>query len=621
MRLPAGASPDVIQDDCPAPLVGLAVCGHVDVPLDYHRPGSGTTPIFFGLISHWGGGPAESAILVNYGGPGGGTTTDAYAVAVTLATFGTNLDVHDLLLIDDRGRGLSGTIDCPALQHGTELIPEATADCADQLGPVARDYASADIAMDTEAVRLALGYDLIDYYGGSYGAMDVTAYALRYAEHLRSIVLDSPYGTPMLRLTTPLQDTARESSQVMANACLDSPTCASDHPDGMAEYERLVQAVHTHPVEGDAYNADGQLVHVRIDERAMFNSIVFSNLGEVVAAGASLEGGDPGPLLRLGAEYFLPANGVVDWGDPAAYSNGAFTATVCDDLRPPWSWSESRHRRQLDYEMAIRSLPADAFRPFSKLLVGNPWSDFTQVCVWWAKHRRSSPVVPPGAEFPDTPTLVLAGSLEVIQRESQSVASLYPAATFVPQVGAMHETVVWTQCAEGLASGFVESLQVPDTTCSKTPETVLPAIGRFPLAVSDAKPAQVDPAGNNEVGPDERRAVTVAVAAATDALQRSLIGSGDGVGLRGGTFHTDYGASSWVSTLAGVRFAQDLAVDGTVTWEPFGSFTADLVLSDTGSAGGTIHVEGSWQARGPVGTFVVTGELGGLNVDLLVPEA
>jgi hypothetical protein len=35
------------------------------------------------------------------------------------------------------------------------------------------------------------------------------------------------------------------------------------------------------------------------------------------------------------------------------------------------------------------------------------------------------------------------------------------------------------------------------------------------------------------------------VATAVDALQRSIIGSGNGVGLRGGTFHTDYGVTQW----------------------------------------------------------------------------
>ena len=47
----------------------------------------------------------------------------------------------------------------------------------------------------------------------------------------------------------------------------------------------------------------------------------------------------------------------------------------------------------------------------------------------------------------------------------------------------------------------------------------------------------------NQVGESERKVVTVAVATATDALQPSTIGSGNGVGLRAGTFESTVDAS------------------------------------------------------------------------------
>jgi hypothetical protein len=48
---------------------------------------------------------------------------------------------------------------------------------------------------------------------------------------------------------------------------------------------------------------------------------------------------------------------------------------------------------------------------------------------------------------------------------------------------------------------------------------------------------------------------------------------------------------------------------------------ADLVIAGPGTAGGTIHVVGYWEAPGPVGNFKITGKLGGKNVAVLVPEA
>jgi hypothetical protein len=49
----------------------------------------------------------------------------------------------------------------------------------------------------------------------------------------------------------------------------------------------------------------------------------------------------------------------------------------------------------------------------------------------------------------------------------------------------------------------------------------LAGFGRFPLVAADARPAEIDPDGDNEIGTPERKVVTVAVTRAIDALQRS----------------------------------------------------------------------------------------------------
>jgi len=114
-QLPASATANAIPTKCPPEAVG-AVCGYVKVPLDRTNASLGKIRINFELYPHFASGPAESAILANIGGPGVTTTgiRDFW-----LGLYGANLDVHDLLLIDDRGRGLSDAIDCAELQHAT----------------------------------------------------------------------------------------------------------------------------------------------------------------------------------------------------------------------------------------------------------------------------------------------------------------------------------------------------------------------------------------------------------------------------------------------------------------------------------------------------------------------
>src|SRR4029077_14697637 len=128
-----------------------AVCGYVNVPFDRKHPKQGIIPIYFELYLHAGPGPAESAILANFGGPGiatSGKRSHAFAL------FERNLDVHDMLLIDDRGRGLSGALgvnNCLEVQYGMAPWDQALADCAAELGDAASRYGTGDIAQDTDA--------------------------------------------------------------------------------------------------------------------------------------------------------------------------------------------------------------------------------------------------------------------------------------------------------------------------------------------------------------------------------------------------------------------------------------------------------------------------------------
>jgi hypothetical protein len=62
-------------------------------------------------------------------------------------------------------------------------------------------------------------------------------------------------------------------------------------------------------------------------------------------------------------------------------------------------------------------------------------------------------------------------------------------------------------------------------------------------------------------------------------------------------------------------------VNGVVKWNADKTLFADLVVMGSGTKGGSLHVEGAWEAPGPVGDFKVSGTLGDDNVAVLVPEA
>lgn len=619
MAAPIPAS--VIPAVCPEPTASL--CGYLPVPLDRKHPLGPKIQIYFEVYPHTNAGPAQSAIVPNFGGPGPGTT---YTRDGMQFFFANNLDVHDLLLIDDRGRGLSGTIDCPELQHGTAGFAQSEIDCAAQLGDAASRYGTGDIAEDVEAVRAALGYDLLDYYGGSYGGADATAYASRFGEHLRSVTLDAPLSTPGMNELLRLRQRTHADPRMVGLDCLRSVLCSQEGLEPGEILEELAETVREHPVEGDTHDAFGNAVHVRIDEDALLNFVVtfpigpFINTGEILAAAKALKHGDPAPLLRLGADgqYTL----VGDSGDPTFYSAGAYYATACMDAIEAWDWSEPVSARQEQFNEAVSDLPEDYYAPFSKAAATDLlFSTHGRQCFWWERPTPPSPITPPHAVFTHAPTLVLDGDLDnrVPFEETNEVADLFPNSTTVIVAEAGHETVNWTACAFNLVSQFIENLQTGDTSCANAPETVFPAVGRFPFVVQDARPAEIDPSGSNQIDVFERKTVTVSVATAIDALKRSLINAGDGVGLRGGTFHTDF--FSGITTFTDCSFVTDVIVNGTLLWAIDNSVVADLTLSGPGTAGGTLHVTGFFLTPGPVGNFSVTGTLGGKQVATLVPEA
>jgi len=634
MSLPALVSKNIVPVTCSsdAQSAGASLCGYVNVPLDRKHPKQGTIAIYFEQYLNSSGKPAVSAILGNFGGPGVTTTGSRGGF---LGIFGANLDVHDLLLIDDRGRGLSATINCPPLQQGTVSFDQGVADCAAQLGIAASRYGTGDIAADVDAVRDALGYDLVDYYGGSYGGEDVSAYATHFGSHLRSIVLDAPCGAPYLDETRFAIEWYRTHAEIPTTSrqCQYSPLCSADHPYPEAELEALIAAIRLNPVVGQAYDANGNLVKVQMDEDALLNYVLdnptgeFLSTGEVFAAARSLWQGDTRPLLRLGAEGYFPIN--PNYGDPTGISAGAYLATSCVDVKQPYHWSLPIPERIEQLDEAIFSVPFWYFSPFSReastgLVFSYGAINGGRACIEWEKPTPSSPVLPPYPIYLSTPTLVLTGSLDrrVPFAEVSQVATYFPNSTLVTVVGAGHETVNWGQCPVNLASGFVETLQVPDTTCAQSPETVWPSVGRFPLYAKDARPAQPDSSGMNRIGPQEEKVVSVAVATAVDALQRSIIGYGNGVGLRGGTFHTDYEATQWTTTLTDCAFSKDVFVSGTINWYANNSLDAELTVSGPGTGGGTLTITGGWLVfGGPLGNFSVTGTLGGKQVAVLVPEA
>ncbi len=178
-------------------------CGSIEVPFEREDPSYGTTEIGFAVLP--ASGKSEGAIFAIEGGPGYPSTGTAQAYR---KLFGPLLETRDLVLVDQRGQGISEHANCPDLQRGFGPDALALANCAERLGKRFISYRTAAAADDIDWVRQALGYEEIALYGDSYGTFLGQSYAYRHGDKLEALVLDSAY--PDLRrervVSEPAQD-------------------------------------------------------------------------------------------------------------------------------------------------------------------------------------------------------------------------------------------------------------------------------------------------------------------------------------------------------------------------------------------------------------------------------
>ena len=162
----------VILQPCPR---AAAFCGQISRKLDPSGRVKGDIPIAFILYAHTGPGATAGTIVAQEGGPGLPSIGSRGAYLALYASLRVD---HDLLMVDARGTGDSGVIDCPELQTQGHPIWYVGA-CGRSQG-VSVLYGTGLAVDDMVAVLDALGIGQVDYYGDSYGTFFGQVLAARH---------------------------------------------------------------------------------------------------------------------------------------------------------------------------------------------------------------------------------------------------------------------------------------------------------------------------------------------------------------------------------------------------------------------------------------------------------
>lgn len=243
------------------PMTAAAVCGTLEVPEDRSSPSGRTIRLRVAVIRAQAETPEPDAFVALAGGPGGASTESfGWLPDVFAAVHAT----RDIVLVDQRGTGgsnplvLPPTPDTADLDAGTARArlrawAEAWLESTDA-DP--RQYTSTVAADDLDAVRSALGYDVVDLYGPSYGSTLAQYYLRQHPDHVRVAVMDG--GTP---LDVPVFERMAANSQasldLLFDRCAADPSCAAAFPDLPAEWSDLAGGLATGVATGVTDPATG----------------------------------------------------------------------------------------------------------------------------------------------------------------------------------------------------------------------------------------------------------------------------------------------------------------------------------------------------------------------------
>jgi pimeloyl-ACP methyl ester carboxylesterase len=455
-----------------------AKCGTVSVPVDRSGAVAGGVKLFYERL------PArtksKSTIAIFPGGPGGATTILGYDV---LPVVRSSLPDHDLLLLDQRGTGRSGYLDCDndlaigstplLIGDVSRALGKGVQRCAKKLGAKHSFFTTRDSVADLEDVRQALGIDKFVLVGISYGTRDAEAYARAYPEHVDRIVLDSLVSDTGLDAFS--MHTIRAVPRLLRQLCRGGG-CDGITSDPVADLETLVAKLEQGPMRSSrAVTLEGCSTKVAITRSRLFG--LFSQadedpklLAQLPVAIHEAVNGHPYQLslllsvnsprlficslLKLFDNPFSGA-GVKDDLELAAhaFSSADLVATVCEESQLPWPRDALPSARGAFAERALSALPDSSFAPFDRATVLS--ASLVSICKFWPESQ-DAPALSAGP-LPNVPLLILAGldDLRTPAEDAIDLAATMPGSQLllVPDVG--HSTLTVSGCARRAFKHFM----------------------------------------------------------------------------------------------------------------------------------------------------------------------
>ena len=233
------------------PLSVVGQCGWLEVAENPDEPEARRIRIHVARVPASGRVTEPDPLVFFAGGPGQAATESWPILAGALRKVNES---RDILLVDQRGTGKSHPLKCPQVEFAEALVADwdevaaQTRRCLESIDADPRFYTTTVAMHDIDAARRALGYDVVNLYGGSYGTRAAQVYYRLFPEQVRSIVLD---GVVPQTLALGSEHAIKLDQAVyrILDACEADAACAARFPDTAGKLRDLLRRAIEQPAE------------------------------------------------------------------------------------------------------------------------------------------------------------------------------------------------------------------------------------------------------------------------------------------------------------------------------------------------------------------------------------
>jgi len=280
--------------------------------------------------------PENDPIVPIAGGPGQGSV-EFYAAME--GAFEPLRRDRDILLVDQRGTGMSARMDCPidddAILFETEFSIDDTIefidDCLNDLPHDPRYFTTSVAVTDLEAVRVALGYSALNLYGVSYGTRVAQHFARRYPGATRTVIIDGVVP-PQISLGPEIATESQAAVNNILARCAADAACNERFPNIESTFERIVGELRAAPVDvAVPHPSSGRVDTISFGEGQFAGAVrlLAYNPTSIALLPLFIHEAGEGNWAPLGAQFMMTALQMSD-----ALALGMHNAVMCTEDMP-----------------------------------------------------------------------------------------------------------------------------------------------------------------------------------------------------------------------------------------------------------------------------------------------